>query len=153
MRSRKALVHQDAQAVVLLSAARSSSRVKVKTIFEDSPLGLDKWMTALWMLANCKNGISSYELASTLGIHPEVRHGSCFSGFVKSWMAVSSARGKIGGGPGSEVEADETFVGGKTQEHAQDRVEFALTNLVSSSRARRLCRECLTVNFVRFALR
>src|SRR5258705_9752226 len=42
--------------------------VKVKTIFEDSALGLDKWMTAIWMLVNCKNGISSYELASTLGI-------------------------------------------------------------------------------------
>ena len=35
---------------------------------EDSPIGLDKWMTAIWMLANCKNGISSYELGKTLGI-------------------------------------------------------------------------------------
>ena len=42
--------------------------VKVGTIFEDSPLGMDKWMAALWMLANCKNGISSYELAKNLGI-------------------------------------------------------------------------------------
>ena len=31
--------------------------VKVGTIMEDSPIGLDKWMIALWMLANCKNGI------------------------------------------------------------------------------------------------
>src|SRR5712692_3768803 len=37
--------------------------VKVGTIFEDSPNGLDKWLTAMWMLANCKNGISSYEVA------------------------------------------------------------------------------------------
>ena len=42
--------------------------VKVKTILEDSALGLDKWLVAIWMLANCKNGISSYELADTLGI-------------------------------------------------------------------------------------
>jgi transposase-like protein len=42
--------------------------VKVKTIFEDSALGLDKWLVAMWMLANCKNGISSHELARTLGI-------------------------------------------------------------------------------------
>src|SRR5438046_600162 len=42
--------------------------VKVGTIFEDSPLGLDKWLPALWMLANCKNGISSYELAASLGV-------------------------------------------------------------------------------------
>jgi transposase-like protein len=43
--------------------------LKVGTIFEDSPLGLDKWMTAFWLLANCKNGISSYELGRALGIH------------------------------------------------------------------------------------
>jgi transposase-like protein len=43
--------------------------LKVGTIFEDSPLGLDKWMVAFWLLANCKNGISSYELGRALGIH------------------------------------------------------------------------------------
>src|SRR5438105_5694415 len=42
--------------------------VKVGTIFEDSALGLDKWMTAVWMLVNCKNGISSYEVHRALGI-------------------------------------------------------------------------------------
>ena len=42
--------------------------VKVGTIFEDSPISLDKWLTALWMLVNCKNGISSYEVARDLGI-------------------------------------------------------------------------------------
>jgi len=41
---------------------------KVGTIFEDSPLGLDKWFAAIWMVANCKNGISSYEMARDLGI-------------------------------------------------------------------------------------
>ena len=42
--------------------------VKVGTIFHDSPLGLDKWMVAMWMLANCRNGVSSYEIARTIGI-------------------------------------------------------------------------------------
>src|SRR5437016_2400777 len=42
--------------------------VKVGTIFEDSPIGLDKWLPALWLLANAKNGISSYELARSLGV-------------------------------------------------------------------------------------
>ena len=42
--------------------------MKVGTIFEDSPIGMDKWMTAVWMLSSCKNGMSSYELAKAIGI-------------------------------------------------------------------------------------
>ena len=42
--------------------------VKVNTIFEDSAIKLDKWLTAMWLLANCKNGISSYEIARALGV-------------------------------------------------------------------------------------
>jgi len=42
--------------------------VKVGTIFEDSPIGMDKWMIAVWMIVNCKNGISSYEIHRALGI-------------------------------------------------------------------------------------
>jgi transposase-like protein len=42
--------------------------VKVGTIFEDSPLGMDKWMTAFWMIANAKNGVSSHELHRSLGV-------------------------------------------------------------------------------------
>jgi transposase-like protein len=42
--------------------------VKLGTIFEDSPVPLDKWLTAIWMLANCKNGFSSYEVASAIGV-------------------------------------------------------------------------------------
>jgi len=48
--------------------ARRQFSVKVGTIFEDSPLGLDKWLPAVWMLQNCKNGISSYEIARGLGV-------------------------------------------------------------------------------------
>src|SRR2546428_2393348 len=42
--------------------------VKVGTVFEDSPIGLDKWLPAVWLIVNCKNGISSYELARDLGV-------------------------------------------------------------------------------------
>ena len=47
---------------------RKQFSVKVGTIFEDSPIGLDKWLCAMWMLANCKNGISSYEIARDLAV-------------------------------------------------------------------------------------
>lgn len=47
---------------------RPQFSVKVGTIFEDSALGLDKWMMAMWLIANCKNGISSCEIARDLGI-------------------------------------------------------------------------------------
>jgi transposase-like protein len=90
--------------------------VKVGTIFEDSALGLDKWMTAVWMLSNCKNGISSHELGRVLGITQKsawfmlqrIREVYKGGGFGKT--------SKMGGGtPESEVEVDETFVGGKTK--------------------------------------
>ena len=47
--------------------SRRQFSAKVGTIFEDSPLGLDKWFAGIWMVANCKNGISSYEIARALG--------------------------------------------------------------------------------------
>ncbi|HXJ87770.1 MAG TPA: IS1595 family transposase [Candidatus Binatia bacterium] len=93
--------------------------VKVKTIFEDSALGLDKWMTAVWMLSNCKNGISSHELARALGITQK-----------SAWFMLHRIRealkeptfgsGKLGG-EGSELETDETFIGGRVQNMHKDR--------------------------------
>ncbi|MGA2095353.1 MAG: IS1595 family transposase [Candidatus Acidiferrum sp.] len=79
--------------------------VKVGTIFEDSPIGIDKWLIALWMLVNCKNGISSYEVGRDLGITQK-----------SAWFVLHRLRlalhnktfGKLGG----EVEADETYIGG-----------------------------------------
>jgi transposase-like protein len=83
--------------------------VKVGTIFEDSPLGLDKWMIALWMLANCKNGVSSYELGKTLGI---TQNSAWFMLHRIREAMKNKSMFKLGGS-GSEVEADETIVGGK----------------------------------------
>ena len=81
--------------------------VKLGTIFEDSPISLDKWLTALWMLVNCKNGISSYEISKTIGITQKS------AWFVLHRLRYALSTGSIrklgsGGGP---VEADETFIG------------------------------------------
>jgi transposase-like protein len=82
--------------------------VKVGTIFEDSALGLDKWMTAVWMLVNCKNGISSHELGRALHITQK----SAWFMLQRIRLALKKQNfGKIGG-PGREIESDETFIGG-----------------------------------------
>lgn len=94
--------------------------LKVGTIFEDSPLGLDKWMVAFWMLCNCKNGVSSMEIHRTLGITQK-----------SAWFMLQRLRlalrdtfygSKLGSGPDSEVEVDETYIGGKARNmHASRR--------------------------------
>ena len=83
--------------------------VKVGSIFEDSPLGLDKWMTAVWMIANCKNGISSYELGKNLGI----RQNSAWFMLhrIREAMKGGSFMVKMGGPKGGPVEVDEAFIG------------------------------------------
>ena len=91
--------------------------VKLGTIFEDSALSLTKWLPALWLLVNCKNGISSHELGKALGVSQK-----------SSWFMLHRLRlalktgfsGKLGG-PGNEVEADETYVGGRGQFMHKDR--------------------------------
>jgi transposase-like protein len=85
--------------------------LKVGTIFEDSALGLDKWMCAYWLLCNSKNGISSCELARSIGVTQK-----------SAWHMLHRIRKtlhedsnlKLGGGNG-EIEADETFIGGKAR--------------------------------------
>jgi transposase-like protein len=47
--------------------------IKVGTIFEDSPLGLDKWLPAMWLITNCKNGVSSWEIHRALGVSQKAR--------------------------------------------------------------------------------
>lgn len=101
-------------------ACKKQFTVKVKTIMEDSPIGLDKWMTAFWMLANCKNGISSYELAKAIGVTQTTAWFMLQR--IREVMKERKTGKKIGGGHGgSEVEADETFVGGRLQNMHKDR--------------------------------
>ncbi len=85
--------------------------IKLGTIFEDSPLGLDKWLAALWMLVNCKNGISSYEVGRALGVTQK----SAWFMLHRLRFALQSGSVLKIGGPGSEVEVDETFIGGKAR--------------------------------------
>ena len=93
--------------------------VKLGTIFEDSPIGLDKWLTALWLLANCKNGVSSYEIHRAIGVTQK-----------SAWFMLHRLRlglqepdlgTKVGSNEGGEVEVDETFVGGKLKNMHKDR--------------------------------
>lgn len=82
--------------------------VKVGTVLEDSPIGLDKWLPAMWMLVNCKNGISSYELARDLGVQQKT------AWFMLHRIRLAMRTGtfeKLSG----QVEADETYVGGKAR--------------------------------------
>jgi transposase-like protein len=93
--------------------------LKVGTIMEDSPITLDKWMTAFWMLSNCKNGISSYELGKAIGVHQESAWFMLQR--IREVMKSGPTNKKLGGGPGTELEVDETFVGGRIQNMHKDR--------------------------------
>jgi transposase-like protein len=84
--------------------------LKVGTIFEDSPITLDKWMLTMWMLANCKNGVSSYEIARNIGVMQ--RSAWFMLHRIRKAMELGSISSLMGG-PGSSVEIDESFVGGK----------------------------------------
>lgn len=88
--------------------------VKLGTIFEDSPLGLDKWLPAVWLITNAKNGVSSCELARSLGVTQKtawfmlhrIRHAMKQGGFEKM---------------SGTIEADETFVGGLEKNKHNDK--------------------------------
>ena len=98
--------------------------VKVGTVFEDSALGLDKWMTAVWMLINCKNGISSYELARALGV---TQKSAWF--MLHRIRLVLQGRSTVKlGGSGKEVEVDETFIGGAARFMTPKRRARTVTN-------------------------
>jgi transposase-like protein len=92
---------------------------KTGTIFEDSPIRLDKWLLAMWQVVNCRNGISSYEIHRAIGVTQKT-----------AWFMDHRIRLALGIGPGpkftGEIEADETFIGGKAR------------NMHASKRARRI---------------
>ena len=82
--------------------------LKTGTIFEDSPLGIDKWLVALWLLVNCKNGISSMEIARHLDI---TQKSAWFMAHRLRFALHHGSFDKLSG----EVEVDETFIGGKAR--------------------------------------
>jgi transposase-like protein len=82
--------------------------MKTGTIMEDSPISIDKWLTALWLIVNCKNGISSCEVARDLGITQKS------AWFLDHRIRMSLHSGSIEKASG-HVEVDETFIGGKAR--------------------------------------
>jgi transposase-like protein len=102
--------------------------LKVGTIFEDSAIPLEKWLPTVWLLANCKNGISSYEVARALGVTQKT-----------AWFMLHRVRkamqsdsfGKLGG----EVEVDETFIGGKARNMHLDKREEKITGTGGKDKA------------------
>ena len=88
--------------------ARAKFSLKVGTIFEDSAVGLEKWLPALWLLTNCKNGISSYELHRAIGVTQKT-----------AWFMLHRIRlamqDETGGKLSGHVEVDESFIGGKAR--------------------------------------
>lgn len=87
---------------------RAQFSAKVGTIFEDSPLPLKSWLLVVWMVANCKNGVSSYEIHRALGVTQKT---AWFMLHRVRLAMQSTGGGKLGG----EVEVDETFIGGKAR--------------------------------------
>ena len=85
--------------------AKRQFSARVGTIFEDSPLPLDKWFIGIWMIANCKNGVSSYELSRAVGITQKS------AWFLLHRIRLAMKAGSIMKMDG-DVEADETFIGG-----------------------------------------
>src|SRR5947207_10099836 len=83
--------------------------IKVGTIFEDSPIGLDKWLCAMWMLANCKNGVSSWE------IHRAIKVTQKSAWFMLQRIRLGLQDDETGGQLSGHVEVDETFIGGKAR--------------------------------------
>jgi transposase-like protein len=103
---------------------RRQFTLKTGTIFEDSPISLDKWLTVLWMLVNCKNGVSSWEINRTVGVTQKT-----------AWFMLHRLRAVLAprdegqlGETGGPVEADETFIGPlprKMHKSRRDRLKAA----------------------------
>ena len=88
--------------------------LKTGTVLEDSPLGLDKWLPVIWLVTNCKNGVSSWEIHRAMGVTQKT-----------AWFMLQRARlalqGKNEGRLSGEIEADESFIGGKARNMHPDK--------------------------------
>ncbi|MBV9760525.1 MAG: IS1595 family transposase [Acidobacteriaceae bacterium] len=91
------------------STCRKQFSIKAGTVMEDSPIGLDKWLPAIWMIANNRNGVSSWELSRALGVTQKT------AWFMLHRIRLAMQDGKRGGKLNGEVEIDETFIGGKAR--------------------------------------
>lgn len=107
---------------------RAQFTLKVGTIFEDSPIPLEKWLPALWLIVNCKNGISSYEVGRGLGVTQKT------AWFMLHRLRLAMRSGEFGPMSG-EVEVDETFIGGKSQNMHADKRKQQITGRGAKGKA------------------
>ena len=102
--------------------AKCQFSIKVGTVFEDSPIALGKWLMAMWMVANCKNGVSSWELHRTIGVTQKT------AWFMRHRIGLAlgtETPHQMGGEGGGPVEVDETWIGGKPKNmHASKRLKM-----------------------------
>lgn len=96
---------------------RKQFSVKTGTIFEESPIALDKWLMAIWLVVNCKNGISSYEISRDL----KVTQKSAWFMLHRIRLALRNGSWEKLGGTGGPVEIDETFIGPNPRKMHSDR--------------------------------
>ncbi len=108
-------------------ACRKQFSVKVGTIFEDSPIGLDKWLPAMWIIANAKNGVSSYEIHRAIGVTQKT------AWFMMHRIRLAMQSGSIEKLSG-HVEADETYIGGKARNMHKSKRKEKITGRGSSGK-------------------
>jgi transposase-like protein len=97
---------------------RKQYTAKLGTIFEDSPIPLDKWFCALWMITSAKNGVSSYEVARALGVTQKT------AWFMMHRIRLALQKGSIDRKLMGDVEVDETYIGGEARNmHSDKRVK------------------------------
>ena len=108
-------------------ACKKQFSVKVGTIFEDSPIGLDKWLPAMWIIANAKNGVSSCEIHRSIGVTQKT------AWFMLHRIRLAMQRGSIEKLEG-QVEVDETYIGGLARYMHKDKREEKITGTGTSGK-------------------
>src|SRR5450432_3918197 len=89
--------------------------IKVGTVMEDSPIGFDKWLCGFWLIANAKNGISSYEIHRALGVTQKT------AWFLLHRIRLAMSNGSLMRSFNGHVEADETFIGARARNMHKNR--------------------------------
>jgi len=110
------------------TACRKQFSVKIGTVLNESPIGLDKWLTAMWLVANCRNGVSSCEISRDLGITQKTAWFMLHR--IREAMQDKTAT-KLAG----EVEVDESFIGGKSRNMHREKRERVITGTGGTDKA------------------